>query len=250
MPLSGSTVQAALAAVRAVGKQLKGFDELAAGADAALRQAPPGLTRAGAAAFLATCAVESAYFRTTTEYGKGQRYAPYIGRTFVQLTWEANYRGFGRWCRDKGLLTDPDQFVKAPASLSDYRWAWLGAVYFFEANGIWRWANAGNFRAVSQAVNGGNGRVGTSFTPNGWRERQAMYAVFHAVGQGLLPTPERPQVQMGASGPAVRDLRARFGLPAGDQFDQTLSVAVARFQRDRGLLVDGIVGPQTWKALG
>lgn len=196
MSLSGATVRAALAAVGAVGSQIRSFDELAAGAEDALRQAPAGLTPAGAAAFLATCAVESAWFRTTTEYGSGQRYAPFIGRTFVQLTWEGNYRDFGAWCHRRGLVDDPAVFVKNPASLSDFRWAWLGAVFFFEANGIWRWANAGNFMAVSQAVNGGNGRVGTAFVPNHWRERQAMYLVFRAVGDALVPAPSAPQARV------------------------------------------------------
>lgn len=178
--LTGQTMRDALAAVGAVGKQIKSFDELAAGAVGALRQAPTGLTSAGAAAFLATCAVESAWWRTTTEYGTGQRYAPYIGRTFVQLTWKENYAGFGRWCKAKGLVDDSEVFVRTPAALSDFKWAWLGAVYYFEVHGLWRYANADNMLAVSQAVNGGNGRIGTSFVPNGWSERRAMYRVFLA----------------------------------------------------------------------
>lgn len=187
MALAGVTVQSALGAAGALGNQLLSVDGLAAGAADALRQAP-NLTPAGAAGFLATCAMESAYFRTTTEYGSGQRYAPYIGRTFIQLTWQANYQAFGNWCKARGLVTDANTFVNNPASLSDPRWAWLGAIFYFEVNNIWRWANAGNFLAVSQAVNGGVGRVGTAFVPNGWRERQAMYGVFLAVGPALMPS--------------------------------------------------------------
>lgn len=187
MALSAIVMRTALTAVGALGKQIRGFDELAAGAVDALRQAPAGLTPAGAAAFLATTALESAWFRTTTEYGTGQRYAPYIGRTFIQLTWEANYAGFGGWCQARGLVDDRDVFVKHPGALSDVAWAWLGAVYYFEAHDLWRWANPGNFLAVSQAVNGGNGRVGTGFVPNGWVARKAMYEVFLAAGAQLLP---------------------------------------------------------------
>lgn len=192
-PLTGATMRAALAAVGAVGKQIKSFDELAAGAVDALRQAPAGLTSAGASAFLATAAVESAWFRTTTEYGSGQRYAPYIGRTFVQLTWRENYLGFGRWCKNKGLVADADTFANNPRSLSDFQWAWLGAVYYFEMHGLWRYANADNFLAVSQAVNGGDGRIGTSFTPNSWTERKAMYRVFLAAN--ITPPSAKPAVE-------------------------------------------------------
>lgn len=188
MALSGAAVRAALAAVGAVGKQIRSVDELAAGADGALRMAPAGLTAAGAASFLATMAQESAYLRTTQEYGTRLRYDPYRGRTFEQLTWVENYRGFGRWCHAKGLVSDPETFVRNPTSLADYRWAWLGGVFYFEANNLWPWANAGDHLRVSQAVNGGRGRAGTKFVPNHWRERDAMFRAFRLAGNALLPT--------------------------------------------------------------
>lgn len=186
--ITGTVVRDALAAAGAVGGQLRSFDELAAGAADALRQAPPGLTPDGAAAFLATCAVESAWFRTTVEYGSGQRYAPFVGRTFVQVTWEANYRAFGRWCHERGLVGDGERFVRDPVALGAYDYAWLGPVWYFAATDLWGWANTGDFRRVSQAVNGGRGRAGTAFVPNGWDERQAMFAVFRRAGTALLPT--------------------------------------------------------------
>jgi N-acetylmuramoyl-L-alanine amidase len=71
--------------------------------------------------------------------------------------------------------------------------------------------------------------------------------------------------RLGYRGPAVRDLResltAAGALPTGDGFgskggdvfaevfDEELDAAVRSFQQDRGLLVDGIVGPWTFAAL-
>lgn len=200
MTLSAKVVGAALAAVGAAGRQIRSLDELAAGADTALRQAPPGLTVDGAASFLATTAQESAYYRTTREYGSGQWYAPWIGRGFVQVTHESNYRAFGAWCAGKGLVTDPLVFVKNRAALEDYRWAWLTAVWYFQANKLWPHANRGDHLAVSQGVNGGVGRIGTKFVPNHWRERAAMFAAFRAAGPAILPAPTaRP-----AAGPAAK----------------------------------------------
>lgn len=190
--LTGGLIHSALAAMGAVGGQIVSDDALAAGALDALRQAPAGLTAAGAAGFLATCAEESAHFRTTVEYGSGQRYAPYIGRTFIQLTWSSNYLGFGQWCKAKGLVSDVNVFVNNPASLSDLKWAWLGPVYYMETHGLWPYANRGDFLGLSQAVNGGNGRIGTSFTPNGWAERQKAYKAFLAAGASLLPGTTTP----------------------------------------------------------
>lgn len=71
--------------------------------------------------------------------------------------------------------------------------------------------------------------------------------------------------RLGYRGPAVRDLResltAAGALPTGEGFgskgddvfdevfDEELDAAVRSFQQDRGLLVDGIVGPWTFAAL-
>ena len=188
MALSGATVRDALAAVGAVGGQMRSFDELAAGAQAALQQAPAGLTPAGASSFLATQAQESDYFRVTEEYAKNGRYAPHIGRTFEMITWAENYLKFGQWCKAKGIISKSErQFVDDPPWLADFQWAWLGGVWYFEVNGLWAYANAGDHLAVSQGVNGGTGRIGTSFTPNGWDARRKMFDAFRTAGDALLP---------------------------------------------------------------
>jgi N-acetylmuramoyl-L-alanine amidase len=69
------------------------------------------------------------------------------------------------------------------------------------------------------------------------------------------------QARLGYRGPVVRDLResltAAGALAGGDGFesqadevfDEELDAAVRSFQQDRGLLVDGIVGPWTFAAL-
>ena len=58
----------------------------------------------------------------------------------------------------------------------------------------------------------------------------------------------------GATGPAVAEVRQRLSdlgwdLPAGDAFDDDLDVAVRAFQQERGITVDGIVGPNTFARL-
>lgn len=173
--------------------QAASWEELAKGANSALLAAPPGLTWQGCASYLADKAQESDYFRATEEYNKNGRYAPYIGRTFQQLTWVENYRGFGRWCKSKGLLTDSEYFVKNPTRLRDYKWAWLGGVWYFEHHNIWRWANKGDHLSVSQAVNRGINSVGSSNLPNHWSVRKKMFDAFMKAGARLLPSgPSQP----------------------------------------------------------
>ena len=63
--------------------------------------------------------------------------------------------------------------------------------------------------------------------------------------------------RLGDTGPAVAEIRARLatlGLVHEDTgtpetYDATLDRAVRAFQQQRGLSVDGIVGPQTWRML-
>lgn len=272
---TGTVIHDALAACGAVGKQMVSMDELAAGADNALRQAPAGLTADGASAFIATCLVESAWFRTTEEYGTGQRYAPFIGRTFVQLTWRENYAGFGQWCHDHGLTADADLFVNNPRSLADYAWAWLGPVYYFQAHNLWRYANPGNMWAVSQAVNRGDGAVGTDKTPNSWTERLHAFQACQRAGAALLPSgapvpampaaqgaPGRPTLRLGDTQPAdlltaiQRWANAVFPAYAGPiqvypRFGPQMSRWLVEFQRRSGIPSGGTpeIGPNTWKAM-
>lgn len=190
MPVTGTIVRDALSAVGAVGKQIRSMDELAAGADGALRQAPRGLTAVGAASFLATQAQESDYFRTTREYARNPPYAPWVGRTFDQLTHREAYERFGAWCVSHGLLADPATFTKNPSALEDYRWAWLGGVFYFEWRGLWPIANRGDHLLVSRIVNAGPGwaRLGKNWQPHGWDARLKMFDAFRRAGDVLLPT--------------------------------------------------------------
>jgi mannan endo-1,4-beta-mannosidase len=65
----------------------------------------------------------------------------------------------------------------------------------------------------------------------------------------------RPTLQEGSSGEAVKELqralqRAGFDPgPIDGEFGPVTAAAVRSFQAARGLVVDGIVGPQTWGAL-
>ena len=59
----------------------------------------------------------------------------------------------------------------------------------------------------------------------------------------------------GDAGPAVAEVRARLAdlgwnvEPVGDQFTDDLDLAVRGFQQERGITVDGIIGPETFARL-
>jgi hypothetical protein len=137
------------------------------------------------AALVSECMMESAYFRTTREYSNSGSYQPYRGRTFIQLTWKDNYAAFGKWCKDEGLVSSADYFVKNPTKLEELKWAALGGVWYFTKkmfSGKPLTAYSDNMLQVGRAVNMGN--PFSSHTPNGQKARDDAYrAVVKALQQ-------------------------------------------------------------------
>lgn len=70
------------------------------------------------------------------------------------------------------------------------------------------------------------------------------------------PSQRCPTLRFGSTGPAVRELQTLLRArgfdpgPIDGIFGQRTQAAVIAFQRSRGLVPDGIVGIQTWTALG
>jgi hypothetical protein len=73
-----------------------------------------------------------------------------------------------------------------------------------------------------------------------------------AVGHQTARAPKAAATLLsaGAAGPAVTELQRALGIRASGRFDARTARAVRGFQRRQGLVVDGIVGPQTRAALG
>lgn len=95
-----------------------------------------------------------------------------------------------------------------------------------------------------------------------FRERVAAF-MNGAAPLALIPTvenpqqaaaggdPGRPTLRRGMSGDLTRRLQVKLGLlPADGNFGPKTEAAVRRFQRDKGMVPDGIVGPKTWQAIG
>jgi peptidoglycan hydrolase-like protein with peptidoglycan-binding domain len=82
-----------------------------------------------------------------------------------------------------------------------------------------------------------------------------------AILSGTLPPPvlipaaemggrARATLRRGDTGPLVTELQQRLGMPESQPiFGPKTEAAVRQFQRQRGMVPDGIVGPKTWEAL-
>jgi predicted chitinase len=135
--------------------------------------------------WLAQIGHESDSFRATEEYNKNGRYAPYIGRTWIQITWQENYRKFGVWCKAKGLISDSEVFVRDPQSLAALRWRAIGPAWYWTTTvrSTRRYptcneaADANDIVTLTQIINGGT---------NGLEDRQARFNRAIALGDQLM----------------------------------------------------------------
>lgn len=148
------------------------------------------------AMWLAQIGWESDGFNATEEYAKNGRYAPYIGRTWIMVTWQSNYADFGKWCVAEGLVDEPDYFTKNPTALADSKWAALGPAWYWtvarpQINGL---CDAGDLVGVTKVINGGTN--GLEDPRPGVPGRRSRYRQALALGDRLLtliaPTSKGP----------------------------------------------------------
>jgi len=140
-------------------------------------------TQKRAAMFLAQVGHESSSLRFTEEISPKPhaKYRPYIGRTFMQITWKTNYAAFGTWCVSKNLLTDRNHFVDNPTELAADKWAWLGAVWYWTVarSTLNHVSDQGDVREATRLINGKK--------LHGLQERQDRYDLCISLGDAILP---------------------------------------------------------------
>ncbi|AEJ92897.1 lysin A [Mycobacterium phage MrGordo] len=131
------------------------------------------------AMWLAQIGHESGSFQYTEEIAKNGRYAPYIGRTWIQITWDYNYRSFSQWAYAFGMVPTPDYFVVNYRELADLKWAGIGPAWYWTVArpDINELSDRRDLNTVTRRINGGT---------NGLADRQARYNRALALGDALL----------------------------------------------------------------
>ncbi|OZE35596.1 MULTISPECIES: hypothetical protein [unclassified Rhodococcus (in: high G+C Gram-positive bacteria)] len=103
----------------------------------------------------------------------------YKGRGPIQLTGKNNYRSFSRWAASKGLVDDPEYFVKNPLKVAEPHWGFLAAAFYWTVSRRMNdFADRQDLVGATYAVNGGQ---------NGIDDRRKFYYRALALGDALLP---------------------------------------------------------------
>lgn len=159
--------------------------------------------------------------------GDGWRFR---GGGIKQLTGRNNYERFGK---DYGL---------GPEEAADWvrtkEGALASALWFWSTNKLNAVADTGDVVALTKRINGGD---------IGLQDRRLRFSVAMQVLTGEIPSrrPLSGTMRRGNTGPAVKQLQEKLGIPADGKFGPRTEKAVKAWQGANNLEPDGIVGPAT-----
>lgn len=155
-----------------------------------------------------------------TQPGDGRRFK---GRGPIQLTGRSNYREFSKWANARGLVNSATFFEDNPQAVSEPRWGFMAAAFFWSTRNINRFADGREVTNSTRVINGGT---------NGLQDRIDRYNQCFPLGDSLLPEEfhmsEAQDVQTQLRGPdlkgweqlggkslvdAVADVRDQLGGP-------------------------------------
>ena len=165
------------------------------------------------------------------------------GRGLKQITGRSNYQAFADHF-DLGTAENAIEFIETKEG------ALTSAVWFWQKANCNRYADSGDIEGLSKAINGGT---------NGLNKRiekwEHALSVLESVTPVLVDEPISYDMilRIGSKSQAVYDMQLALGMSPSERgkgvFGPQTHRAVKAFQRANGLVVDGIAGPNTLKAL-
>ena len=167
-----------------------------------------------------------------TASGDGWRFR---GRGVIQLTGRHNYTKFG-----SSLSITAEQAIKY---VKTKKGALESACWFWDTNKINRYADKQDIVGMTKRINGGT--IGLAD-----RKKHFKHALEVLGGHWEPPAVVHSTVRKGSKGETVKAVQKALGAKADGDFGPGTEAAVIAWQRSRGLVPDGIVGPSTLKAMG
>ena len=173
-----------------------------------------------------------------TESGDGWRYR---GRGPIQLTGKANYSAFSE-DMDVDAIDNPDLVSE------DKEIALMSAIWFWNKNGLNKYADSGDIKTMTKRINGGY--IGLEDRIHHWKE--ALHMLGAEAGEHEsdddhedLDVEDIGILKRGMKGEGVKMMQEALGITADGDFGPGTERALKKWQSDNGLVADGIAGPST-----
>ena len=100
----------------------------------------------------------------------------YRGRGIFQITGKSNYEALTKWARANGMNVD---YVKNPDLLLNEADSLIAAFWYWDANGLNKYADKDDVLSVSKIINLGNAK--STATPNGLTDRKNQLVNFKKI---------------------------------------------------------------------
>jgi len=158
--------------------------------------------------------------------GDGWRYR---GRGPIQLTGKSNYYTFSNFS-GIDVVGDPN-IVQYDISTS-----LLSAIWFWVTNNLNRYADIGDIKMMTKRINGGY---------NGLEDRINHYnAIMREISISEIGI-----LKKGSTGEGVKLLQSSLGIVTDGDFGFETEKTLKRWQLSKGLVADGVAGPNTLRIL-
>lgn len=215
-------------------------------------------TKLRIAHFMGQVTHECAGFRTTEEFASGAAYEGredlgnvkkgdgkrYKGRGLIQLTGRANYRNIGE---KLGLsLEDNPELAAEPVTSLKI------ACEYWKSRDINTVSDMDNLIKATKLVNGGLN--GLEDRRKYLQKAKTALASIEGIRVALSEGGNTIVLRRGSFGDAVMELQKLlkdkgYDITIDNDFGSATELAVMMFQKENGLVVDGIVGQNTWASL-
>jgi peptidoglycan hydrolase-like protein with peptidoglycan-binding domain len=181
------------------------------------------------------------------------------GTFFVVAAGRANHAGKGNWqglstgnssfigieAENTGFLTGPKADPWPAIQLDAYRRGVAAILKKIGADAIMACGHKEYALPVGR-------KNDPTFDMNDFRMQVAAIMGGNAPAPTVIPAVDsdgRPTLRRGDSGKLVELVQAKIGIAVDGTFGPNTEAALRQFQRDHGLVPDGIVGPRTWATI-
>lgn len=177
-----------------------------------------------------------------TDSGDGWKFR---GRGPIQLTGHDNYAAFSK-DMDVDAVDNPDQVAE------DKTVALMSAIWFWNKNGLNKYADSGDIKTMTKRINGGY--IGLEDRIHHWKVALAAMGEMHSEEHDNDPEIEDDDhadaenystLRRGMRGDGVKAMQEALGLTADGVFGPGTERALKTWQHENDLTADGVAGPVT-----